>query len=198
MSHGPDNADLQWHELGEPQVMRALAHPVRLALVEVLTYDGPLTATEAGERIDESPTTCSFHLRQLAKYGLVEEAGGGRGRARPWRMRQLGLSLPEVRDVEQDVAGQLFLDAALRRQVERHVARRRSRAAYPDPWAALVTQSDTVCWVTETEAAELRERLLELVMKFHDRLDPARRPAETHPLELFVLMHPFADPSAYE
>lgn len=53
-----------------------LRGPVRLALLEVLTFRGPLTATEAGQLIEESPTTCSFHLRQLAKYGFVEEAGG--------------------------------------------------------------------------------------------------------------------------
>jgi DNA-binding transcriptional ArsR family regulator len=42
--------------------LRALSHPVRLALLEALAT-GPLTATEAGELIDETPTTCSFHLR---------------------------------------------------------------------------------------------------------------------------------------
>ena len=56
--------------------MRALAHPVRLALLEVLADAGQLTATEAGERIGESPANASFHLRQLAKYGFVEEAEG--------------------------------------------------------------------------------------------------------------------------
>src|SRR5262249_4606376 len=72
-------------EITDPRLFRALSHPVRIALVEELTLHGPMTATEVGERIGESPTTCSFHLRQLAKYGFVEEAGGGKGRARPWR-----------------------------------------------------------------------------------------------------------------
>ena len=62
----------------DARTLRALAHPVRVALIETLSVEGPLTATEAGERIGESPTTCSFHLRQLAKYGFVEEAGAGR------------------------------------------------------------------------------------------------------------------------
>src|SRR5579875_2072487 len=61
----------------DARTMRALAHPVRIAIIEVLGLGGPMTATEVGEEIDESPTTCSFHLRQLAKYGFVEEAGGG-------------------------------------------------------------------------------------------------------------------------
>ena len=66
-------------EITDARTLRALSHPVRLALIEQLTIGGPMTATEVGELIGESPTTCSFHLRQLAKYGFVEEAGGGKG-----------------------------------------------------------------------------------------------------------------------
>ena len=56
-----------------------------MALVGLLRTEGPLTATRAGELLGESSGTCSLHLRQLAKYGLVEEAGGGTGREKPWR-----------------------------------------------------------------------------------------------------------------
>ena len=56
-----------------------------MALVGLLRTEGPLTATRAAELLGESSGTCSFHLRQLAKYGLVEEAGGGTGREKPWR-----------------------------------------------------------------------------------------------------------------
>ena len=63
-------------QLTDSQTLRALTHPVRIALIEALLLGGAMTATEVGERISESPTTCSFHLRQLAKYGFVEEAGG--------------------------------------------------------------------------------------------------------------------------
>ena len=65
----------------DPRALRALAHPLRLSLLGMLRTEGPLTATRAGELLGESSASCSFHLRQLAKYGLVEEAGGGRGRA---------------------------------------------------------------------------------------------------------------------
>ena len=73
--------------------MRALAHPVRVALLELLSRDGPMTATQAGEVLDESPANISFHLRTLAKYGFVEEAPGGTGRQRPWRRVGIGNSL---------------------------------------------------------------------------------------------------------
>lgn len=73
--------------------MRALAHPVRIALLEALRRDGPLTATRAAELLDDSPGNMSWHLQTLAKYGFVEEAGGGRGRSRPWRAVSLTLSV---------------------------------------------------------------------------------------------------------
>ena len=72
-------------ELTDPRAMRAYAHPVRMALIGLLRTQGPLTATQAAEQLGESSGTCSFHLRQLAKYGFCEEAGGGRGREKPWR-----------------------------------------------------------------------------------------------------------------
>src|SRR3984885_15977455 len=71
--------------LTDARALRAYAHPVRMKLVGLLRTEGPLTATRAGELLGESSGTTSFHLRQLAKYGLVEEAGGGTGRQKPWR-----------------------------------------------------------------------------------------------------------------
>src|SRR3984957_13611496 len=90
-------------EITDAQTMRALSHPVRIALIEALTVYGAMTATQVGERIGESSTTCSFHLRQLAKYGFVEEAGGGKGRARPWRMTSIGMSFSPSGDTEAEI-----------------------------------------------------------------------------------------------
>lgn len=72
-------------ELRDPRSLRALAHPMRLKLITLLRTVGPLTATGAAEHTGESAGTCSFHFRQLAKWGLVEETGTGTGRQRPWR-----------------------------------------------------------------------------------------------------------------
>ncbi len=109
-------------QLKEAQELRALTHPVRLALLEVLSLEGPLTATEAGERIGESPTTCSFHLRQLAKYGFVEEAGGGGGRRRPWKLTRRGLSFSGEGDAEQSIAAKELSNLLMQRWLVRHDA----------------------------------------------------------------------------
>src|SRR3984957_6671525 len=80
--------------VNDPKALRALAHPIRLSLMAVLRSQGPLTATRAGELLGESSASTSFHLRQLAKYGLVEEAGGGHGRERPWLNLQAVSRMP--------------------------------------------------------------------------------------------------------
>jgi predicted ArsR family transcriptional regulator len=64
-------------------------HPIRLALLDLIAEEGTLTATRAAARLGQSSGLCSFHLRQLARHGLVEEAPHppGRGGPRPWRLR---------------------------------------------------------------------------------------------------------------
>lgn len=65
-------------QLTDPTDLRALAHPVRMSILEQLIVFGPLTASELATRIDESPANCSWHLRKLAEHGFVEEAEIGR------------------------------------------------------------------------------------------------------------------------
>jgi len=65
--------------------MRALAHPTRLALLDHLHTVEHATATECADAVGDSPSSCSYHLRALARWKFVEEAAGGVGRERPWR-----------------------------------------------------------------------------------------------------------------
>ncbi|MGW5285380.1 winged helix-turn-helix domain-containing protein [Streptomyces collinus] len=178
--------------------MRALSHPVRLALIEVLTVHGALTATEAGKLIEESPTTCSFHLRQLAKYGFVEEAGRGPGRSRLWRVTHLGWTTGGAAGgTEEDVAGEALGEIALQRQLERHRHFNRRRSDYPPRWQNAGSESHTVWWVTPDEAAALRREIDDLVHRFRDRLeDPAMRPTGAAPVEVVMLSHVFVPPES--
>ena len=115
-------------KLDDPKAMRAMAHPIRLALLEALADAGTLTATEAGERVGESPANASFHLRQLAKYGFVEEAEGGTGRKRPWKLGHLGMRFTDVQEDPETATAARALDRVLR---DRYLARAgaRSRSA---------------------------------------------------------------------
>jgi DNA-binding transcriptional ArsR family regulator len=73
-------------DVTDPRTLRALAHPLRTGLLALLRAEGPSTASRLGQRVGESSGTTSYHLRQLAALGFVEEvAGRGTARERWWR-----------------------------------------------------------------------------------------------------------------
>ena len=84
--------------ISEPEAMAALAHPVRLDLLNHLMSDGPATASQCARAVGDTPSNCSYHLRTLAKHGLVAAEQSGDGRERPWRALVTGLTVEGVRD----------------------------------------------------------------------------------------------------
>jgi DNA-binding transcriptional ArsR family regulator len=184
-------------EVADPRALRALAHPVRIALLEALWLGGPMTATEVGERIGESPTTCSFHLRQLAKYNFVEEAGGGKGRARPWRMTAMGIQFSNRDDPEADLASKALARMFRERTLERYRTWLETQSAYPREWQSAAGESEFVFWLTPAELDELRAELLTLLFpKTRERfLDPSKRPARSVPVEMLIFCYPVTPPA---
>jgi predicted ArsR family transcriptional regulator len=179
-------------ELTDPRALRALAHPVRLTLVSLLRREGPLTATQAGERIGESATTCSFHLRQLARYGLVEEAGGGRGRERPWRATATATSWPNVAATpEQAAASELLSSVVAARYHERTLRWLAERADDTSEWQEAAQFGDDVLYVTAGELQELGRGIDELVEQFRERQQHAElRPEGAREVTLIRLAFP--------
>ncbi len=174
-------------EVTDPRAMRALAHPIRLALLDALADAGALTATEAGERVGESPANASFHLRQLAKYGFVEEAEGGTGRRRPWRLRQLGLRIEDVHDDPETERAGRELDRVFRdRVLARAQEGLEERHALPAEWRAATGMSRFQLYLTPAELETLGEDIRTLIMsRFADRRSgTADRPAGAERVEL--------------
>jgi DNA-binding transcriptional ArsR family regulator len=184
-------------KLTDARTLRALAHPVRIALYEELAVGGAMTATELGQRIGETPTTCSFHLRQLAKYGFVEEAGGGKGRARPWRLTSFGWSIPATHDPETRVAGDAVLRLSRERAFARYQRWQHTKAAYAREWQETADDSQYLTYVTAEELKEVNEELHAVLERFWDRLaDPAKRPPGALPVETLLLSYPIEAPSS--
>jgi DNA-binding transcriptional ArsR family regulator len=160
-------------ELTDPRAMRALAHPVRLALLEAFadTETLTLTATEAGERVGESPANASFHLRQLAKYGFVEEAERGTGRRRPWKLKHKGMHFSDVHD-DPETAGAA---RALSRTMRTRYLARAQRAfeeghALPKEWRAATGVNQMGMYLTPEELKTLNEEIVALLFeRFGDR-----------------------------
>jgi DNA-binding transcriptional ArsR family regulator len=177
--------------VSDARTLRALAHPVRIALLEELIVSGPLTATEVGERIGESPTTCSFHLRQLARYGFVEEAGGGKGRARPWRVTTIGFSFA-ADDPEAELASGALLRLVRERQLGRYQTWLETKSSYPRRWREAADDSEYVFYLTSEELKQLNEELFTLLMpRSRERLtDPSQRPPGAVPVEMLIMSFP--------
>lgn len=165
--------------------LKAFGHPVRLAIMERLAVEGPMTASELGNALDETPANCSWHLRKLAEHKLVEETNDGSGRRRPWRVVSVGHTWDEL---EADPATRQAGRAVADRLIEREVARfRHNRSANDDPqWEFGAAQN--AVWMTEDEARAWHADLLALMMRHRERIaDPDRRPPEARLVHTLAL-----------
>jgi DNA-binding transcriptional ArsR family regulator len=178
--------------LTDPRALRAYAHPIRLALVGALRREGPLTATRAGELLGESPASCSFHLRQLAKYGLAEEAGRRRGRERPWRATALYTRLPKVAASREQVgASRLLYRVLAERYFDQLLRWLGGRDREPRVWQRAAHFGDAMLYLTAEELSELGRRVDALLKPYRPRIgQPARRPPGARPVTWLRLAFP--------
>ena len=165
--------------LTNPRALRAYAHPVRMALVGLLRTEGPLTATRAAELLGESSGTCSFHLRQLARYGLVEEAGGGTGREKPWRATTTSTAWDATGGGTPETAAAAgLLNTVIAEQYFEQLMRwLEASPDEPAEWQQAVQFGDRILYVTAEELEELSRRVRELVDEYFERqVRPELRP----------------------
>jgi DNA-binding transcriptional ArsR family regulator len=176
----------------DPRALRALAHPTRLALVGLLRLEGPLTATQAGAMLGESSGSASFHLRQLARYGMVEPAGGGQGREKPWRatanFTQWSGDSGEPGAAE---AAGMFSSFVAERYFEDLRLWLQAEPGEPQEWRDAAHFGDTVLYLTAEELADLRRQTQEMTDRFLDRHGhPERRPPGARPVSYLHLAFP--------
>jgi DNA-binding transcriptional ArsR family regulator len=161
--------------LTEARDMAALAHPLRLDLLELLMVNGAMTASEAGRQLDQFPSNVSWHLRKLAEHGFVRQTTKGTGRQRPWKI--VAESLSWGSDAEDSAASTSLRDVAVERELQ---LLRRALADHgdePQAWQDATRLTAARLWLTAEEAQELGERIAELAEETSDRLaDPSLRP----------------------
>ncbi|WP_309299408.1 ArsR/SmtB family transcription factor [Phytohabitans aurantiacus] len=157
----------------DPQVMRALAHPARLAIMEYLSSTGAaVTATEGAEVVGLSPSATSYHLRALAKAGMVEQAPSrGDGRERVWQSAVVSWQIDAGpgADEETRAAEGALIDAYLARTVERVREWMRSPDVYSREWYDAATLNESVLFVTAEELTALGAAVRELVEPYKRR-----------------------------
>ncbi|WP_101523463.1 winged helix-turn-helix domain-containing protein [Nocardioides houyundeii] len=172
--------------LKDPRELRAIAHPLRMAILEQLTMHGPLTATELSERLGESPANCSWHLRKLAEHNFVEEAESTGGRRRPWQVSSIGMGWNQEDDADAEtlMAGHALTRMWLERWVDRFLTAEQAVADKPE-WRRAATLSQSATWLTADELAEMNAEMSAVMMRHLDRLeDPSKRPEGAQLCEL--------------
>ncbi|MGW7082825.1 helix-turn-helix domain-containing protein [Streptomyces sp. NPDC054871] len=157
--------------------------------VGLLRRSGPFTATRAAELTGESVASCSYHLRILAKYGLVEEAPGGRGRQKPWQATAQFTDWPGYSEDPSIAEASDALSAAVaERYFERAVRAMEQRHRLPRVWREAEEFSDTLLHLTPDELTGIIERIDGLLQPYEDREnDPDRRPEGARPVSLLRL-----------
>jgi hypothetical protein len=185
----------------DPTMMRALAHPVRMGLIDLFGVHGTLTATQASEALGESPANCAFHLRTLAKYGFIEEAGGGRGRERPWKASRRSLRI-RLRSADLDSEQAQVAAGALEQfWHDRWFARVRDAFAtrgWSPEWEEAAGSSQAVTFLTPDELRSVRDEINAIITRHVDerRLDPSNRPPNALPVEIGTFGYPRLDLAA--
>ena len=182
-------------ELTDPVALRALAHPTRLALVGLLRRLGPQTATQAAALLGESSGSCSFHLRQLAKYGLVEPAGGGTGREKPWQATAMATSWRGDADSPDAVEAGVLLSRVL---ADTYVGSLYgwldALPSAPREWQRAAVFGDTMLYLTPAELDRLGRAVTGLLEPYVARtVDAGRRPKRARRVIFLHLAFPAGD-----
>ena len=175
----------------EPRLER---HPVREALLELIGRDGVVTATAASRELGGSTGLYSFHLRQLARFGIIEEAPAAGGRVRPWRLARPGAApAPDqpgsrpVSDSELSEVARGLEDESYRRWLDQ-------RDTAPAAWRRDEAFSQ-VLYLTPDEMAGMAEVIRALLAQFrHREVRPAARPPEAVPVAVVARLFPLLEP----
>jgi hypothetical protein len=177
------------------RALGALAHPARVALLNHLLAFGPATATQCSQVVAESPSACSYHLRELARWGFVERAEGGDGRARPWQAAATSFAFGEP-GAAATLAAQVSL-LALQLDSDRALAQEFMHRAgdLPAHWRDASNFSRYSLAATPQELAELVQRIDELVRPFIGltRDNPPAAARAVH-LSLYAFLNPGTAP----
>jgi DNA-binding MarR family transcriptional regulator len=154
--------------------LQGLAHPLRVQLHDQLSVHGPATATQLAERLGESSGATSYHLRQLEKYGFVEEdPGRGSGRERWWRrvpvrMTIEGHTLASASPATRD-ATMLVLNEFNRAKQARVQAWRDNYERWPREWSDASVESSSHLRVTADELAQVSAEIDAIVSAWVER-----------------------------
>jgi hypothetical protein len=168
--------------------LRALAHPLRWKLIDLLDSRGQATATQCAEELGEAVASCAYHLGILGKYGYAEQVPGYPGREKPWRLTDVPQNLSSAGpDQVSAQEAESAVDAFLDHELARMKARFRQRSQEPAEWQEGAGILGETAWLTADEMAATWAAMKDLILRFADRSrDPSRRPEGAREVRLFA------------
>lgn len=174
--------------------IRALSHPLRIELLEALRLHRELTATEAANLVGRTASSASFHLRQLAKYGFVEEAGRrGPGRDRPWRLSHLGVSFStETSDRAASRAAEALARSARELAFARYQRWLDGQQSVAASWRMAASLSQTALLASPDELREMGEELRDMITRWQARAHSSTS-SNRMPVQLLAIAFPVLD-----
>jgi DNA-binding transcriptional ArsR family regulator len=189
-------------QVTDPDVLKALTHPLRRQVLRLLTQLGPATVTMLGEHTGADPGQLSFHLRELAKRGFVTEAPElARDRRERWWQAARGSWSFNTADFS-DPAGKAIADTAKRLMVAEELDRLRtwesSRESFGEDWSTAAEASEYSFRLRPDELRELSAEVREVLMRWRavGRAEPLGRP-EDQPDDgrehVFLFLHVFPE-----
>lgn len=190
MSFESSDSRPQARLLDNPVAIRAIAHPVRLALISLVSREGPTTSAEAARELGITQALASHHMRQLAKYGFLEPAAQRNGRDRPWQVTAVTTTWQGAGGDPQSAAAADVLERLLAEQAMAKLLDWQRRSGQEDPrWRDATGASSHLMYLTLAELRELNHAIEALVTPLVRRRQAGEaRPADAVPVDLTTLV----------
>lgn len=186
--------------LDEPFAIRALAHPLRLDLLAALGRRGQATTAEVARDLGLVHGVASHHLRQLAKYGFIEQVPGKDRRERPWRPVGNAVQWPDSQATPEATAATDVLEQVVAERVLEGFTRwQQARGDCPQEWLDGSGIATTTVYLTADELSAITAEFEAMMRRYTDArpiADATTRPADSLPVDIAYFAVPNTAPSS--
>ncbi|MFI7704708.1 ArsR/SmtB family transcription factor [Nonomuraea sp. NPDC049480] len=161
----------------DANALKSFAHPLRLRIYELLDERGPSTATGLAGLLAQNTGATSYHLRELARHGMIEVVPEmGRGKEKYWRVVPGGFTYGETPpDAQAASALEFLLDDVVRQRGAELARWREGTSRAPEEWVQASGFGRRSLRLTATETAELRDEVLEVLERYRTVSDRRQR-----------------------
>lgn len=184
--------------LQDPLAIRALAHPARTELLSLVGRAGALTTATAAREMGISHGLASHHLRQLAKYGFLEQIRGKNQKERPWKLTSTSQSWANAHATPEGAAAVDVLETVEAEQSLAHLLDWiERRKAWPNAWRRQTGYGRSTVYLTVDEVHQLDKDIDAVIRRYVDERpidDLTSRPTDSVPVEITMFIVPLAEP----